>query len=71
MRPAGIVGIVLIVLGALALWRGGSFTTKHDVLKIGDLKVTASEEKAIPEWAGAMAIVLGVVLVVAGSRKPA
>ncbi|HQW65561.1 MAG TPA: hypothetical protein PLJ23_00900 [Gemmatimonadales bacterium] len=69
MRPLSLVGIVLIVLGAVVLIRGGSFTSRRDVLKVGDLKVTATEEQAVPPYAGGIALVAGIALVVAGSRK--
>ena len=69
MRPAGIVGVVLVIFGALVLLSGGSFTTRRNVLKIGDLKVSADEQQAIPGWAGALSIIAGIVLVVTGSKK--
>ena len=71
MRPTGIGGILLILLGAFILLRGGSFTTKRDVLSVGDLKVTASEQQTIPGWAGALAVVAGVGLLVVGVKKRA
>lgn len=71
MRPAGIAGVVLVVLGALVLLLGGSFTTKREVLQVGDLKVSASEQRTIPTWAGVLSIVAGVVLVATGARKRA
>ena len=71
MRPMNIAGIVLIILGAFVLLRGGSFTTRRDVLKIGDVKVSADEQQTIPGWAGVVSIVAGVVLVAAGSKKRA
>jgi drug/metabolite transporter (DMT)-like permease len=71
MRPTGIAGIILIVFGAFVLLRGGSFTTKRDVLRVGDVKVTADEQQTIPGWAGVLSIVAGVVLLVTGSKKRA
>ena len=71
MRPLAIVGIVLIVLGAFLLIRGGTFTTQKDVIKVGDVKLTADEKQSIPPWVGGVAIVAGIGLVVAGGRKPA
>jgi drug/metabolite transporter (DMT)-like permease len=68
MRPAGIAGIALIIVGAFILLRGGSFTTKHDVLRVGNVKVTADERQTIPGWAGALAMVAGAVLLVAGLK---
>jgi hypothetical protein len=69
MRPLGIAGIILILFGAFVLVRGGSFTTKRDVLRVGDIKVTADEQQAIPGWVGVLGIVAGVALVVAGSSR--
>ena len=71
MRPLVIVGILLIALGAFVLVRGGSYTSKKDVLKVGDLKVTADGKESIPPWAGGIAIIGGVVLIAAGARRPA
>ena len=70
MRPLAIVGIVLIVLGAFLLIRGGTFTTQKDVIKVGDVKLTADEKQSIPQWVVGIAIVAGVGLLVAGGRKP-
>lgn len=69
MRPAGIIGIILIVISAFVLIQGGSFTSRKDVLKVGDLKVTADEHRAIPPWAAGLGIVAGAALLYSGSRK--
>ncbi|HEV8150737.1 MAG TPA: hypothetical protein VGP61_11180 [Gemmatimonadales bacterium] len=71
MRPTGIAGIALILLGALVLLFGGSITTKREVLRVGDVKVTADEQRTIPAWAGVVSIVAGVVLVVTGTKQRA
>jgi hypothetical protein len=69
MRPSLIAGIVLLVVGAFILVRGGSFTTRENVLSVGDLQVSAEERQTIPGWVGAGALVAGVVVIVAGMRK--
>ncbi len=69
MRQLVIAGIVVLVLGAFVFFRGLSFSSRHDVLKVGDLKVTATEQQFIPPWVGGAAMVLGVGLIVAGARK--
>jgi hypothetical protein len=71
MRPLAIVGIVLIVLGAVALaYQGITYTTKEKVVDLGPLKVEAEKEKTIPlpPVLGGVAIVVGLVLVIASSR---
>jgi hypothetical protein len=71
MRQLMIVGLVILGLGAFVLIRGGSFTTRRDVLKVGDVKVTAPERQTIPPWVGGAALVVGGALIVAGMRKGA
>ena len=68
---AKIVGIVLIVAGALALAYGGFTYTKesHDV-KLGPIQFSVKEKETVnvPIWAGAGGIAVGVLLLVFGGR---
>jgi uncharacterized membrane protein YidH (DUF202 family) len=66
-----IIGIVLIVVGVLALAVGGiRYTTREKVVDLGPIHATADKEHDIPlsPIAGGAAVVAGLVLVVAGSR---
>ena len=76
MKPATIVGILLIVLGVIALAYGGfSFTTreKENEVNLGPLKVDATVERErrlpLPPILGVAALAGGVVLVIVGQRK--
>jgi drug/metabolite transporter (DMT)-like permease len=76
MKPAGIVGIVLIILGVVALAYGGfSFTTqeKKRVVDLGPLQVDATVERErsvpLPPILGVAALAGGVVLVIVGRKK--
>ena len=72
MSPVKIVGIVLIVAGALALAYGGfSYTKETHKAEIGPLKFSVQEKDRVnvPQWAGLGAIVAGVVLLVVGGGK--
>jgi hypothetical protein len=71
MRQFIIAGIVILGLGAFVLLRGASFTSRRDVLKVGDVKITADEQQSIPPWVGGAAMLVGVALIVAGTRKRA
>jgi hypothetical protein len=71
MRQFIIAGIVILGLGAFVLLRGASFTSRRDVLKVGDVKITADEQQSIPPWVGGAAMMVGVALIVAGTRKRA
>ena len=72
MTPLKIAGIVLIIVGALALAYGGfSFTKETHKAEIGPLKLSVQDKQSVnvPQWAGIGSIVLGVVLLVAGRKK--
>ena len=72
MRPATLVGIALIVLGALALaYQGITYTTREKIIDLGPLKASVDREKSIPlpPIVGVLALAGGVVLVVVGARK--
>ena len=72
MKPATLIGIVLIVIGVVALaWQGITYETTERVVDLGPLKVDAKKEKPIPlpPVLGALALVGGVVLVAVGARK--
>ena len=71
MRPLAMLGIVLIVLGAVALaYQGITYTTKEKVVDLGPLKVEAEKEKTIPlpPILGGVAIVVGLVLLIGNAR---
>ncbi|PZR73423.1 MAG: DUF3185 domain-containing protein [Chthoniobacterales bacterium] len=72
MKPAGIVGIILIVIGIIALAYGGfSYTKREKIIDAGPLQVSADREKTIPfpPILGGICLVGGIVLVIAGNRK--
>jgi hypothetical protein len=57
----------LVIIGAFLFFRGGSFSTREDVLKVGDLKVSTEERHTIEPWVAGAAVVGGIVLLVAGA----
>lgn len=71
MRPLSLIGIVLLAVGAYLTFAGGRYTSREDVLKVGELRVEADTKKAIPTWVGGVAIVAGVVLIAAGMKRRA
>ena len=69
MRPLTLAGLALLVLGGFVLLRGLSYTSQKSVLKVGDFNATVEERQAVTPWIGAVAVVGGIVLLVAGSRR--
>jgi hypothetical protein len=74
MKPRKIAGLVLIVIGLVALaYQGVTYTTRETVLDIGPVHATADRQKTlpIPPIVGIVAMVGGVVLLLAGAREHA
>lgn len=72
MKTSSIVGILLIILGALALaYQGITYTTQKKVLDIGPIQATKEEQKTIPlpPILGGIALVGGVVLLITGGKN--
>lgn len=67
-----IVGIILIVLGVIALAYGGiSYTREEEILDVGPIEATAERRETIPlpPILGGLALAGGIVLLIAGSRR--
>jgi drug/metabolite transporter (DMT)-like permease len=72
MRPAVVVGILLIIVGVVGLAFGGfSFTHKEKVLDVGPIQASADKKESlpVPPLLGALAIVGGVVLLASSARR--
>jgi uncharacterized membrane protein HdeD (DUF308 family) len=67
-----LTGVLLIILGVLALaYQGITYTKKEQELKVGSLEVTTEEKKTIPlpPIVGVAALAGGVALLFADSRR--
>jgi len=67
-----ILGSLLIVVGILMLVFGNvSFTQEKKVIDIGPVEINKKEKKTVawPNYAGGIAVVAGVVILVAGYTK--
>jgi len=68
-----LAGIVLIVVGILALaYQGITYTTHKKVLDIGPIQATKEERNTIPipPILGVLALVGGIVILASGRRTP-
>jgi hypothetical protein len=71
MKPASWLGILLIVLGALALiYQGINYTRDKSVLNVGSVHLTAETQQHIPlpPIVGGLALVAGIALLVMGAK---
>jgi hypothetical protein len=74
MRTTALAGVVLIVLGLVALvYQGITYTSRETVLDIGPLHATADRQKTLPlsPVLGIVAVAGGVALLIAGVRQRA
>ena len=72
MKTNTLIGIILIVIGIVALaYQGITYTTREKVVDIGPIQVTADKTKTLPlpPIVGGIALVGGIVLLVMGSKK--
>jgi hypothetical protein len=72
MKPAGIIGIILIVVGVIGFAFGGlHWTSEKKDAQLGPLEVKHSERQGIafPPVLSGLCVVGGIVLVIVGSRK--
>jgi hypothetical protein len=71
MKAATIVGIALIILGVVAFaYQGITYTTQEKVIDLGPVQATVEKKETIPltPLLGGLALVGGIVLLVAGAR---
>lgn len=66
------LGIILIVAGILMMiFRGFSFTREKEIVDIGPVEINKKEKESVgwPLYAGAVATVAGVVILIASKKK--
>ncbi len=74
MKSPTWVGVLLVVLGGLALaYQGFTYSHQERVLDLGPIHATAEKQEhvSIPPILGGIALLGGIVLLVAGRKKPA
>jgi hypothetical protein len=69
-----IAGIILIILGIIGLAYGGiTYTRRRNTVSLGPISATVTQRETLPisPIAGAIALVAGIGLLMAGSRRRA
>jgi len=72
MKPITVIGIVLVILGALALaYQGINYNRERTVIDVGPMRATTETHERIPlpPILGGLALAGGVALLVIGARK--
>ena len=72
MKAQTAIGILLVIIGALALaYQGITYTTREKVVDIGPVEVTREDRERVPlpPIIGGAGIALGVLLIVIGTRR--
>jgi uncharacterized membrane protein len=72
MRNSSVLGLILVVLGVLALaYQAITYTTQKKVLDLGPIQATRTEYHSIPvpPILGGLLLVGGIVLLATGKRS--
>ena len=73
MKPViVIIGVILLLFGVGTFsYRYFTYSSKENVLEIGNLQVTAKTEKAvvIPPAVSGVAIAAGIILIILGAKR--
>jgi hypothetical protein len=72
MKPISIAGILLVILGSLALaYQGFNYTHREKVLDVGPIHATKDTQEHVPvsPILGGLALVGGIVLLMAGGKR--
>jgi hypothetical protein len=72
MKTLPVVGLILIVLGIISFaYQGINYTTHRKIVDIGPIQASTTEHKTIPlpPILGGLALVGGIVLLMAGRKE--
>lgn len=72
MKPLKVFGLVLLVLGVLALvYKGFTYTQETHEAKLGPLELSVKDKErvTIPAWLGVVAVVAGAGLLLVPGRR--
>lgn len=67
-----LIGIILIVIGAIMLiWTGFTYTKKEKVLDAGPVQISADKQKTVnwPPYLGGILLVGGIVVVATAKKS--
>ena len=74
MKTQTVVGVLLVIIGVtILIFRGFSYTTTREAVKVGPIGITTQEKRSfpIPPVVGGVLVVGGIVLLIASGRTRA
>jgi hypothetical protein len=72
MNSTMLIGVVLIVIGVIALaYQGITYTSREKILDVGPIEATAEKQKTfpLPPIVGGAALVGGLLMIFVGAKK--
>ncbi|OOG36836.1 hypothetical protein B0E52_16525 [Rhodanobacter sp. C06] len=64
-----VIGLVLLVAGLWVVFGHGGYQQTDTLVQLGSAKLTATHDKAFPQWLGVAGIVVGALLAIGGFFK--
>jgi hypothetical protein len=64
-----VIGAILLLVGGYVLVKGGSITTREEVLDVGPIEVNAEERHPIEPWMGGAGVIVGALLIIVSLKK--
>ncbi|MEW9625519.1 hypothetical protein [Rhodanobacter geophilus] len=64
-----VIGLVLLVAGLWVVFGHGGYQQTDTLVQLGPAKLTATHDKAFPQWLGIAGIVVGALLALGGIFK--
>ena len=61
-----IIGLVLLAAGLWVVFGHGSYQQTDTLVQLGSAKVTATHDRAVPQWVGFAGIAIGAALAIGG-----
>jgi len=69
MRISTVIGALLLVAGGIVIAGGLRYSSRHDVVDLGGIRVSADERKPVPTWIGGVVALAGLALVFTGGAR--
>jgi hypothetical protein len=72
MKTTAVLGIILAIIGVISLaYQGFTYTTQKKAVDLGPIEITKNERHTVPlpPIIGVVALVGGIVLIVAGNKS--